>query len=214
MALSKNKVKFGLNKVHWAKITAWSDEGVPTFATPVRLPGAVSLSIDANGENENFYADNSVYYVINNNAGYNGDLEVALITTDFATEILGEQLDAKGVLVERNDAESAQFALLFEFDGDKNHIRHALYCCSASRPANEGETTEESKSVKTEKLSLKAAALPSGVVKAKTCESTDQTTYDNWYNSVYVPSDPAANNSTGNRNTNTRSGNTAAATAE
>ncbi len=54
MALSKNKVKFGLNKVHWAKITAWSDEGVPTFATPVRLPGAVSLSIDANGENENF----------------------------------------------------------------------------------------------------------------------------------------------------------------
>ena len=63
MALQKNKVKFGLNKVHWAKITAWSDEGVPTFATPVRLPGAVSLSIDANGENENFYADNSVYYV-------------------------------------------------------------------------------------------------------------------------------------------------------
>ena len=61
MALQKNKVKFGLNKVHWAKITAWSDDGVPTFATPVRLPGAVSLSIDANGENENFYADNSVY---------------------------------------------------------------------------------------------------------------------------------------------------------
>ena len=81
MALQKNKVKFGLNKVHWAKITAWSDDGVPTFATPVRLPGAVSLSIDANGENENFYADNSVYYVINNNAGYDGDLEVALITT-------------------------------------------------------------------------------------------------------------------------------------
>ena len=28
MALQKNKVKFGLNKVHYAKITAWSDEGV------------------------------------------------------------------------------------------------------------------------------------------------------------------------------------------
>ena len=55
---------------------------------PVRLPGSVSLSIDANGENENFYADNSVYYVINNNSGYEGDLEVALITTDFATEIV------------------------------------------------------------------------------------------------------------------------------
>lgn len=204
MALQKNKVKFGLNKVHWAKITAWSDEGVPTFATPVRLPGAVSLSIDANGENENFYADNSVYYVINNNAGYDGDLEVALITTDFATAILGEQLDAKGVLVERNDAETSQFALMFEFDGDKNHIRHVLYCCSASRPATEGETTEESKSVKTEKLSLKASALPSGLVKSKTCESTDETTYNNWYSAVYIPTVPNQTNGTASTTRSTK----------
>lgn len=187
MALKKNKVKFGLNKVHWAKITSWSDDGVPTFATPVRIPGAVSLSIDANGENESFYADNTVYYVINNNAGYTGDLEIALITTDFATEILGEIQDTKGVLVERNDAEAAQFALLFEFNGDKNHIRHVLYCCSASRPKTESSTTEESTEVKTETLSLKASALPDGLVKSKTCENTDETTYNNWYKSVYIP---------------------------
>lgn len=195
MALQKNKVKFGLNKVHYAKITAWSEDGVPTFATPVRLPGAVSLSIDANGENENFFADNGVYYVINNNAGYEGDLEVALITTDFATAILGEQLDSKGVLVERNDAETSQFALLFEFNGDKNHIRHVLYCCSASRPSTESSTTEESTEVKTETLSLKATALPSGLVKGKTCENTDEATYNNWYGAVYIPT-AATTNST------------------
>lgn len=206
MALKKNKVKFGLNKVHWAKITAWSEDGVPTFATPVRLPGAVSLSIDANGENENFYADDTVYYVINNNAGYTGDLEVALITTDFATEILGEQIDSKGVLVERNDAETSQFALLFEFSGDKNKIRHVLYCCSASRPATESSTVEESTEVKTETLSLTASALPSGLVKSKTCENTDQTTYDNWYNAVYMPTAATTNNSTGTRSTSTKSG--------
>ncbi len=192
MALKKNKVKFGLNKVHWAKITSWTDDGVPTFATPVRIPGAVSLSIDANGENESFYADNTVYYVINNNAGYTGDLEIALITTDFATEILGEIQDTKGVLVERNDAEAAQFALLFEFCGDKNHIRHVLYCCSASRPKTESSTTEESTEVKTETLSLKASALPDGLVKSKTCENTDETTYNNWYKSVYIPTFVAA----------------------
>ena len=202
MALKKNKVKFGLNKVHWAKITAWSDDGVPTFATPVRLPGAVSLSIDANGENDNFYADNTVYYVINNNAGYEGDLEVALITTDFATAILGEELDSKGVLVERNDAETSQFALLFEFSGDKNKIRHVMYCCSASRPKTESSTTEESTEVKTETLSLKASALPSGLVKSKTCESTDETTYNGWYNAVYIPA-AVTNNSTGTRSAST-----------
>lgn len=132
-------------------------------------------------------SDNTVYYVINNNAGYTGDFEIALITTDFATEILGEIQDTKGVLVERNDAETAQFALLFEFNGDKNHIRHVLYCCSASRPKTESSTTEESTEVKTETLSLKASALPDGLVKSKTCENTDETTYNNWYKSVYIP---------------------------
>lgn len=192
MALKKNKVKFGLNKVHYAKITSWTDDGVPTFATPVRIPGAVSLSIDAEGEAENFFADNGVYYVINNNAGYTGELEIALVTTDFATEILGEKLDNNGVLVERNDAELAEFALLFEFEGDKNKIRHVLYRCSASRPATESATTEDETEVKTETLSLKATALPDGLVKSKTCENTDETTYNNWYKGVYIPVTTAA----------------------
>lgn len=185
--MEKNKVKFGLNKVHYAKIMSFDDEGVPTYATPVRIPGAVSLSIDANGEAENFYADNGVYYVINNNSGYEGDLEIALVTLEFATEILGEKLDNNGVLVETNTAELQQFALLFEFDGDKNHIRHVLYCCSASRPATESSTTEDSKEVKTETLSLTATALNSGLVKARSCEQTDKATFDSWYSTVYMP---------------------------
>lgn len=48
---TKNKVKFGLNKVYWAKITGYDEDGVPQYAAPVRLPGAVSLSLDTNGEN-------------------------------------------------------------------------------------------------------------------------------------------------------------------
>ena len=141
----KNKVKFGLNKVHWAKIKSYDDDGMPVYDTIHRLPGAVSLSIDAEGENENFYADNGVYYVINNNSGYTGDLEIALVPLDFATQILGEKLDARGVLYETNTAEAAQFALFFEFDGDKRHIRHVFYCCTASRPATESSTIEDSK---------------------------------------------------------------------
>ena len=117
MAMEKNKVKFGLNKVHYAKITSYDEEGVPTFAKPVRIPGAVSLSIDAEGEASNFYADDGVYYVINNNSGYTGDLEIALVPLEFATDILGEKLDEKGVLTETNTAEVSQFALLFEFSG-------------------------------------------------------------------------------------------------
>lgn len=149
----KNKVKFGLCNVHWAKITGYDEEtGVPTYDTPKRLPGAVSLSLDASGEAEKFYADNMVYYVINNNSGYDGELEIALITTEFATDILGEKIDTNGVITERITDEVAQFALLFEFEGDKHKIKHVLYCCTASRPSAEGNTTEDSKEVKTDSI--------------------------------------------------------------
>ena len=83
--------------------------------------------------------------------------------------------------------------VLFEFDGDQKHIRHVLYNCSASRPGIEGKTNEDSKEVQTEKLSLKAVPLAYGIVKAKTGNTTDATTYADWYKAVYVP---AAENDT------------------
>ena len=146
----------------------FGQNGAPTFGTPVAVPGAVSLSLDANGEPENFYADGRVYYVINNNMGYNGDLELAMIPESFRTDVLKETLDSNGVLVENSDSSLAAFALLFEFDGDQKHIRHVLYNCSASRPKIEGKTNEESTEVQTETLTIKASPLPNGTVKAKT----------------------------------------------
>ena len=88
---------------------------------------------------------------------------------------------------ENSEVEMAAFALLFEFDGDKKHIRHVMYNCTASRPGIEGKTNEDSKEVKTETLSLTASALVNGLVKSKTSEATVQTAYDNWYKSVYMP---------------------------
>ena len=172
---SNNKVKFNLKNVHYALLTL-SEQGVPSFGTPVAVPGAVSLSLDANGEPENFYADGRVYYVINNNMGYDGDLELAMIPESFRTDVLKEELDDNGVLIENSDSDLAAFALLFEFDGDKKHIRHVLYNCAASRPGIEGKTNEDSKEVQTETLNLKATPLPDGKVKAKTGNTTDSAT--------------------------------------
>jgi len=186
--MPENKVKFGLKNVHYAKILSWSADGTtPTYAAPVSVPGAVNLSLDASGENENFYADDTVYYVIGSNSGYEGELEIALIPQIFAIDILGEKLDNKGVLVERSDAETSEFALFWEFDGDKNHVRHVAYRCSATRPAMNGSTTEDTKTPQTDTLSLKVVPLPSGLVKSRTVPSTDSTVYDDWYTGVYFP---------------------------
>ncbi|MFG6374294.1 MAG: phage tail protein, partial [Oscillospiraceae bacterium] len=79
------------------------------------------------------------------------------------------------------------FALLFEFDGDVRKIRHVLYNCSAARPTIESQTNEDEIEVQTETLSITAAPLASGYVKAKTGDTTTDEVYQNWYKSVYLP---------------------------
>ena len=181
-----NKVKFNICNVHYAPISIGTD-GTVTFATPVAMPGAVSLSLDPNGEPESFYADGIEYYTINNNMGYDGDLELAMIPESFRTDVLKETADSNKVLVEDANSETGAFALLFEFDGDVKKIRHVLYNCSASRPKIESKTNEESREVQTETLSVKARPLASGYVKAKTGDSTTDATYNDWYKAVYMP---------------------------
>ena len=184
MSKKSNKVKFGLKNCHYAKAT-FDEDGSVTYAKPIRIPGAVSLSMDANGEIEPFYADNVAYYVVNNNSGYEGDLEIALIPDSFRKDILKETEDSNGVLVEDSTVEPEHFALLFEFSGDKKKIRHCMYYCTAARPTIEGKTNEDSKEVQTESLEITATPLPSGLVKVKTGANTTDEVYNGWYQSVY-----------------------------
>ena len=110
-----------------------------------------------------------------------------MVPESFRTDILKETMDNNSVLVEDATVETQAFALLFEFDGDKHGIRHVLYNCTAARPTIESATNEDEIEVKTETLSLKAAPLSGGYVKARTSDTTSQAAYDNWYSAVYLP---------------------------
>ena len=189
--MAKNKVKYNLKNVHAAKLTV-GEQGAFTYAAPQAIPGAVSISLDAEGDTSPFYADGIVYFRSNTNNGYSGDLEIALIPEWFRTDILLEEKDSNGVLVEKSTVtEMPKFALLFEFDGDVHGIRHVLYNCSASRPSIASETKEDTIEPVTETLSLTADPRADGLVKARTGDTTTEETYNNWYQSVYVPSEAA-----------------------
>lgn len=186
MANKKNKVKYNLKNVHYALLTI-AEDGTVSYGTPIPIPGAVSIGLDANGEPSNFYADGYAYYTISNNMGYEGDLEIAMVPESFRVDVLKESLDANKVLIENANVELGNFALLFEFDGDVKKIRHCMYKCAASRPGIESQTNEDEIEVKTETLSLKATPLANGVVKSKTGDDTSDATYQNWYKAVYMP---------------------------
>ena len=186
-----NKVKYNLKNVHYAVVT-FDSTGLATFGKPLAVPGAVSLSCKANGEPKSFYADGVEFYTVNNNQGYDGDLEIALIPESFRTDVLKEEADSNKVLVENANSQAGHFALLFEFDGDIKQIRHVLYNCSAARPSIDAKTNEETKTVQPDKLSIKARPLADGRVKAKTGDSTAETVFNSWYESVYEPKTDAA----------------------
>ena len=74
-----DKVKFGIKNVHIFPILSVGVDGTPTYDSVINVPGAVSLSMDAQGDINKFYADNIVYYQSASNNGYEGDLELAMI---------------------------------------------------------------------------------------------------------------------------------------
>jgi len=186
-----NKIKYGVKNVHYAVATI-DENNAATFGTPVALPGAVSLTLDQEGESNNFYADNRVYFTAFGNDGYTGSLELALIPDSFRTDVLGEVLDNKGVLVENQNAQTVHFALMFQFEGDEHATRHVIYNCVASRPSVSGNTKEAAISPETETINITATsiylpALDMDIVKARTGDNTDTTTYNGWMSTVFVP---------------------------
>lgn len=189
-----SKVRYGLNNVHYAKATRNDSTGAYTFGTPVRIPGAVNISIDPQGEITKFYADNTVYWSGNSNSGYSGTLEIALVPDSFKKDCLGYIVDDNGILLEDADAAGEPFALMFEFNGDAKKIKHVLYNCSASRPTVEGGTKEENIEIATESFDFEAAPIPVAIsgttynlVKANSSDESDATTEAGWYSAVYIP---------------------------
>lgn len=179
-----NKIKYGIRSLYYAVAT---DDGTGnlSYATPVEMKGAVSLSLDESSENNIFYADDIAYFTSYSNNGYTGSLEVALIPDSFRKDVLGET-EATGKFFEYANAPTIEFALLFEFQGDQSATRHALYRCIASRPAVSGQTKEANVTPQTETINLTVLPrIDDHLVKGR-CNST-ASDFANWFSAVVEP---------------------------
>ena len=181
-----NKVKFGLSNVHIAKMNIAAN-GAITYGTPFALPGAVNLSLSAQGDNTDFYADNILYFSGANNQGYEGDLELAIITDEFRKTILGETEDSNGALIESASDIISPFAIGFQIEGDEKNRKFWYYNATVSRPNSEAATIEASKEVKTDTLTIKTMPRKTDK-KVRAClteTASNKSVYDSFFESVY-----------------------------
>lgn len=184
MEKEENKVQFNLLNVHYALLTSNGD--VPTWDKPVHVPGAVTLTLDPQGDITPFYADGIVYYQSVANNGYSGDLEMARFPDQMLKDIWGmEEVPEDHVLIENIKKEPKSFALLYQIDGDKDNQYYCLYNCSGTRPGIGGSTNKETKEPETKTSSITAVSLENGNVLARTTSATPEDVKKGWFNKVY-----------------------------
>ena len=185
------KVRFGLSKLYYSILTEGSSN---SWATPVAVPGAVSMDISDNGSSNTFYADNIAYYKSMANNGYTGTVNVAQIPDAMLKDVWGMTLDANGVLLEKTGVQPKPFAMLFQVETDDKKELNLFYrCIPTSKPTSSPATVEDSVTPFTSSFDFEALPLVTGaaaqldLIKAKTTPTTATSTATNWFSTVYVP---------------------------
>lgn len=194
-AADKNKLKFGVRNVHVIKAT---DTGTAlTYeGTPIPWRGAVELTLDPNGDALEEYADDIQYAKIENNQGYTGKMTMEYLQPEIDELIFGNKPGEDGVTVENADNKTSIVALMFEFSGDQNHVRHILYNVGFSR-SSDGSSTRADK-LESQKSEFEFSAMPDPYnynIKAKVPEGAAP--YATWFDKVYIPGESGEGDGSG-----------------
>lgn len=180
------RIRYNIKNCHYAVATP-ALSGALTYGEVKALPGAVSLSLEAAGEEFTEWADGVEWFKQALNNGYSGSLELEEIPDTFRVDCLGEEQDSAGVMFENAKANMNEFALLFQFDyADDPAVtgkRTVLFRCKASRPGIAGATKTGTIEPAHETISISAMPrVEDDMVKAS-CVSTSAK-YDTWFDSV------------------------------
>ena len=150
----KNKVEFGISQLH---VGTYTDEGgVVTLGAPYAQKGAVSLSIEPEGDSNNFYADNVIYYSGFSDNGFSGSIETARFDEEFKKQFMGYQELADGGLAMIKGAIRPNVYIIGQAEGDAEASRFIIYNVALGGIQREYNTIEEDKEPTTETIDITA----------------------------------------------------------
>lgn len=148
-----NKVLFGISNIYVGTYTV-ADDSTVTLGTPYHQAGAVSFSPAPQGDKNDFYADNIVYWSGYSGGTFEGDLEVAMFDDAFKTQFLGYRTLTTGGLAVVKNAVKPNVYIAFEVDGDVEKRRVIFYNCALGNITRNYTTITENKEPATETLSV------------------------------------------------------------
>lgn len=154
MAADKNKVEFGISELHVGTYTVDPDTGVATLGTPYHQKGAVTLSVEAESDSNDFYADNIKYWSGFSDNGFTGSIEVARFDNDFKTQFLGYKITADGGVASVKNATKPDVYIAFQTEGNVEPRRVLLLNVALGAISREFSTIEETKEPVTESLDI------------------------------------------------------------
>ena len=165
--MSENKVRFGISKLHVGKFNV-SDAGVVTLGAPMHIPGTTKLSLDPDVELTEFWADNVLYWICQNDNGFTGEIENASFPDAFKTGFLNYLTLADGGIAQIKGRNIEPVYLMFESDGDQEQSRGIIYNVSLGQIKREHNTIEKTKTPQVATLGFTAHGdNGTGIIKAE-----------------------------------------------
>lgn len=181
------RVRYGISNVYYAEATEGTG-GALTYATPVAVPGAKSMSFSPAGNEVRENADNVTWYSTTTNNGYTGTIEFedTAACDAFLANVLGHTVGTDGTILESANDVGKEFALLFQFElagSTETGKRGCFYRVTASRANLEGQTKEDSITVNTNTVNFTALPRINDDAIKLSAVSTDSA-YATWFSAV------------------------------
>lgn len=135
------KVIYGLKNVHYAIF----DNETKTYGSWKAIPGAVSMSADADTTQNDFYADDAVYATISASGKETGSVEFAAITDEMYTDLFGYATDDEsGLSYQSTEPTTVTVALGYEVSGNEGKMRGVRYNVTFTAPSQAANTMTDS----------------------------------------------------------------------
>ena len=188
--MAKNKVMFGVSNLHFGTYEV-DDQGNVVLGTPFHVPGTVNISLEADAEENKFYADNVVYWSGYSDNGLTGEIENALFPDEFKLAFMNYIKLADGGIAQIKGQKNKSVYMMFQGEGDIEARRMIIYNVALGQITREFATVEDS-------IEPQTATLPftvngdnvTGITRV--AYSPDDTPYETMFTTPPVPALPSA----------------------